>query len=93
MTSILCTNVFLSTELNAMQAYIWFFFIDFMYSMYDRFTACSCPAQTCNEPTDEIRSFLIGVTMTLPAIRQISKTPIRPRPQFLSRGIKNAKNA
>ena len=55
----------------------------------------SCLAQTCNGPTDEIRSFRIWGTITLCTIRSnISPIAIGWRPGLLSKAIKrHAKNS
>ena len=99
MILILCRTVFLLTELNELEASTRI--VSDLSSSYISCIACTinsqpapCPAQTCNEPTGEIRSFQIWVTMTLLDIRHnISPIPYGWRLAFLSRGIKqHAKN-
>ena len=64
MILILCRTVFLLTELNELEASTRI--ASDLSSSYISCIACTidsqpapCPAQTCNEPTDEIRSFQI----------------------------------
>ena len=49
----------------------------------------SCPAQTCSEPTESVRSCLRNLATVLPMIlRRVSPIPMGRSPGFLSNGIR-----